>query len=176
MADILTIWDTARAVGDWSVDLPPTLNLILDETGASIFDGVGGAILDRSGAFSPSRGLISGGDLQTAVLISLFSDARADGDDVILEGTEDPRGWWGDAGIGSKLWLRMRSKRSPQLLPLVVDDIRSALQWMMDDEAVARIDVKAEWTAAGTLGCQIVLHRPDGRAATLKFDWAWQEL
>lgn len=176
MADILTAWDIANASGDWSIDRAPSLNLILDETNASIFDEAGGALCDQPTAFSPGRGLISGGDLQTAVLLSLFSDARADTDDVVPDGTDDPRGWWGDPDLGSKLWLRMRAKRTPQLLPLVVDDVRTALKWLIDDHVVGSIDVSAEWTAASTLGCQVVLHRPDGRAATLKFDWAWQEL
>ncbi|WP_213977480.1 phage GP46 family protein, partial [Serratia marcescens] len=56
--------------------------------------------------------LINGDDLQTAMIISLFTDRVARDDDDI-DG-EDRRGWWGDMGedhnIGSRLWLLRRQK------------------------------------------------------------------
>lgn len=39
--------------------------------------------------------LVTGNDLQSAVLISLFTDRIANRDDPIPDGTDDPRGWWG---------------------------------------------------------------------------------
>ena len=53
--------------------------------------------------------------LGTAVLISLFTDRRADPDDNI-DNPDDKKGWWGDLApnkgdkIGSKLWQFDRSK------------------------------------------------------------------
>ena len=54
--------------------------------------------------------------LRSAILLSLFSDARAQPGDVAED--EDPRGYWGDAltegdRFGSRLWLLERSKQPP---------------------------------------------------------------
>src|SRR5437868_6146739 len=78
--------------------------------------------------------LASGDDLQTAILISLFTDRIADPSDVIPDGTSDPRGWWGDEGqaenIGSRLWLLSRKKQTQETLQRAYDYIVEALQWM----------------------------------------------
>ena len=60
--------------------------------------------------------LLMGLDLQTAMLISLFSDRQAAPGDVIPDGSNDPRGWWGDNTIGSRLWLLSRSKQTQDTL------------------------------------------------------------
>src|SRR5471032_1816608 len=71
--------------------------------------------------------LDSGGDLETSILISLFTDREANLDDVILDGTNDPRGWVGDVDqaykIGSRIWLLARSKQTQETLRLANDYI-----------------------------------------------------
>ena len=62
--------------------------------------------------------LATGDDLETAVLISLFTDARALPDDEI-DDPSDPRGCWIDAfegRLGSRLWELRRQKMIPGLL------------------------------------------------------------
>src|SRR5260370_260114 len=84
--------------------------------------------------------LVAGDDLLTAVYISLFTDRVASPDDVIPDGTQDPRGWWGDAGqdvlIGSRLWLLNRAKQTTETLNLAKDYITEALKWLIDDGVV----------------------------------------
>lgn len=41
--------------------------------------------------------LVTDDGLRTAILISLFTDARANDDDPLPEPGADRRGWWGDA-------------------------------------------------------------------------------
>src|SRR5687767_5037389 len=60
--------------------------------------------------------LLSGEDLETAIILSLFTDRRAKADDI-LDDPNDKRGWWGDTyseiandKIGSRLWLLSRAK------------------------------------------------------------------
>lgn len=60
--------------------------------------------------------------LETAVVISLFTDQRVSDDELPVEETSK-RGWWADAlseidqdKIGSKLWLLDRSKRTAETL------------------------------------------------------------
>ena len=117
--------------------------------------------------------LETGKDLQTAILISLFSDRMARPDDSIPDGT-DPRGWWGDENIGSRLWLLSRAKQTQDTLQRAYDYIVESLQWMLDDGVVARFDVMCEWTRPSFLGAQIIAYKQDGtQLLTGKYVYAW---
>ncbi len=122
--------------------------------------------------------LLSGNDLQTAVLISLFSDRVAQPDDVIPDGTADPRGWWADDPqypIGSRLWLLSRSKQTSETLAAAQDYIVEALQWLIDDGVVAAVDVLVQWARPSMLSAQINVRRTDGITQALNFAWAWSQ-
>lgn len=114
--------------------------------------------------------------LQTAALISIFTDRRAGPDDVIPDGTNDARGWWGDDPehpIGSRLWLLNRAKRTNETLQRAKDYIIEALQWIIDDGAAARIDVEVEWaTPTGLLG-RFLIWDKDGRTVATQFNYTW---
>lgn len=176
MSDISTIWSPSLGLGDWYVP-PVVANLIIDEDGESIIDELGAAIND--GLFAGGGDLRIGNDLGTAVLISLFTDGNASADDLLPDQSGDRRGWWGDLGadrpIGSKLWLRFRSKQTDVTLALVKNDIEQALRWLIDDGIAASIDVTTEWTRQGVLGCQIAIIRQTGPTAAVQFSWAWKD-
>ena len=122
--------------------------------------------------------LLSGNDLQTAVLISLFTDRVANLDDVIPDGSGDPRGWWGDAGeqypIGSRLWLLERSKQTDANADLARDYTAEALQWLIDDGVVASFDIAAQWIASGQLGLSVTAYKQDGSTVAMNFASVWQ--
>lgn len=124
--------------------------------------------------------LVTGDDLISAVLISLFTDRIANADDVIPDGTNDPRGWWGDAGedvpIGSRLWLLERSKQTQEVLNNAYDYIVEALQWLVDDGVVAGFNVTTEWTRDSFLGARVVFFQPSGPNQTMQFRWTWNQL
>ena len=166
MADIQTIWSPPDCRGDWEVSAAAAAALAPG--------GATGAPAAVTGTF----GLFSGHDLQTAVLISLFTDAEATPDDLAGTAFDDPRGWWADdaKALGSKLWLRLRSKQTDATLALVKGDVAAALQWMIDDGVAAVVDVEAEWGAPGMLGVRVTLARSDGAKVALAFDWAWKGL
>jgi phage gp46-like protein len=121
--------------------------------------------------------LASGNDLSTAVLISLFTDRLANPDDIIPDGTDDPRGWWGNAGqealIGSRLWLLARSKLTEEIASRARDYAAEALRWLQDDDVVADIEITTAITPPAMLGMQIVITEPDGKRAALNFSWIW---
>ncbi len=118
--------------------------------------------------------LLMGLDLQTAILISLFSDRQAAPGDVIPDGSNDPRGWWGDNTIGSRLWLLSRSKQTQDTLQRAYDYIAESLQWLIDDGVVARFDLNCEWVRPSMLGAQIIAYKQDGtRLLTGKYVYAW---
>jgi phage gp46-like protein len=118
-------------------------------------------------------------DLQTAVLISLFTDRRAAPDDVIPDGSENPRGWWGDSGrtrpLGSKLWLLDRAKQTEETRLRAKDYVEDALAWLIEDGIAASIIVEAEWQRAKFLGVRIVLFEPTGtQLRVFNYQWAWK--
>lgn len=119
-----------------------------------------------SGDYAIAGGsLVSGSDVETAVLLSLFTDRVADIGDVIPDNS-DRRGWWGDTDtkytIGSRLWLLDRAK-GPMDTPRRAEDYaREALQWMLDDGVVAKFDISASWVPTSQLNLQVTAYRSDG--------------
>lgn len=125
--------------------------------------------------------LATGDDLETAVILSLFTDRRADPDDIIPDGSRDPRGWWGDLGadvpIGSKLWLLDRAKATEQVRLRAEDYIGQALQWLVDDGVAAAVEVSAAWQkplpGVGFLAAAVTISEPTGRTRVFNYQWAW---
>lgn len=82
--------------------------------------------------------------LTRAVIISLFSWRRADSSDDI-DSDQSKQGWWGDTysadRIGSKLWQLLRQKITDEVLARAEDYSRTALQWLIDDGLVDKINV-----------------------------------
>jgi phage gp46-like protein len=125
--------------------------------------------------------LQTGSDLQTAIIISLFSDRMALPGDVIPDGTNDPRGWWADAGdaslIGSRMWLLSRAKQTQDTLRRAYDYLVEALQWMIDDGVVGQFDIIVQWVRPSVLGAQVTAHKQDGTLmATGRYAWAWSAI
>lgn len=122
--------------------------------------------------------LQTGSDLETAVLISLFTDREANLDDIIPDGTENPRGWIGDADqpykIGSRLWLLDRSKQTNETLNKANGYIIEALQWLIDDGVATRLDVTTQWVTGGFLGARVVIFQKNGTSVPFSYQWVWK--
>ncbi|GLS03775.1 hypothetical protein GCM10007860_09200 [Chitiniphilus shinanonensis] len=108
-------------------------------------------------------GLAEGDELDTAVLLSLFTDRRAAPNDDV-EG--DPRGWWGDAiavgderavPLGSRLWLLAREKQTASALRRAEAYGREALQWLIDDGHARSVSVAASAPRLGLLRLDIAI-------------------
>ena len=82
--------------------------------------------------------LAQGDPLETAILVSLFTDARAEIDEL-PPGIRGQRGWWGSTlepepdNIGSKLWLLDRSKQTNDVPVRAEEYARAALGWIVTD-------------------------------------------
>lgn len=120
--------------------------------------------------------------LTSAVLLSLFTDRRAEPDDVIPGGAEDLRGTWLDAfageegdRMGSRLWLLERAKLLPETVTKMREYCEEALEWMVRD--VAKAVIVETWIVrnypAGIIGAQIDIVKPDGATTRYKFDKLW---
>lgn len=124
--------------------------------------------------------LVRDDGLDTAVIVSLFTDRRAEGSDVLADRTTDRRGWWGDAlpivsddKFGSRLWLLSREKQQPAVLDRAREYALEALQWLLDDKVAERVDVVTEFTRPGMLGLQVVIYRPTTLPAEFRFNYTW---
>lgn len=124
--------------------------------------------------------------LETAVIHSLFTDARALPDDPLPQAEADRRGWWGDAAppvvsgapvdgdkYGSRLWLLHREKQLPEVLRRAKEYIEEALAWLIEDGIAERVDVETFVHRPGVLGFSIVIPRPEG-SQEFTYQFAWQ--
>lgn len=118
--------------------------------------------------------------LETSVIVSLFSDRRAEDSDALPDDHSDRRGWWGDAigrvpgdRIGSRLWLLGREKQLPAVLPRAEEYAREALQWLIDDGIAAAVAVVASIPRTGVLGLAITIDRPQNTPVDFQFDFSW---
>ena len=141
--------------------------------------------LNAQGDWTLAAGdLQTGQDLETACLVSLFTDKLATPDFVPTDGSSDRRGWWADpyndAPLGSNLWQLERAKKTRDTLGLARRYTEEALQWLIDDGVAKQIAVNTSWLgdAIGStlLGIGIAILKPDGSVTRFTFGWAWQGL
>ncbi len=125
--------------------------------------------------------LAAGNDLETTMLISVFTDRIANPDDVIPDGTADPRGWVGDLGqpvpIGSRLWVHLsRAKLTQAVANQAKDDVAEALQWMLDDGVVAKFVITTEIVLPRQLSLRVDAYHQDGtKVASVNAD-LWNQV
>lgn len=134
------------------------------------------------GDISYSNGdLVVDDGLETAVLMSLFTDRRAEDDDELPDpNSTDKRGWWGDLvsdinndKIGSRQWLLERSKTIDEVLENIKLYAEEALQWMIDDDVVANIEIESERNG-DKLYYKVIIYKSDGEIVKMKFDSLWK--
>ena len=120
--------------------------------------------------------------LETAVLISLFTDRRVEVDE--LPNTETPnRGWWGDElsepaddKIGSGLWVTERGKINEDTESQLEDFASQALQWLIDDGIALSVTATAESVNNDQINLLIEITQPQGNNRPFRFIWDGQEL
>lgn len=115
---------------------------------------MGGDLIYQNGGLKTDSGL------KTAILISLFSDARE----------RNQRGWWGGE-IGSKLWTLQNVKRSAETLKKAQDFAQKALSWLIEEKICKKVTVSAAYDNYGRLMLSVDLQKHDGNA---RFDFLWR--
>lgn len=121
-----------------------------------------------------SNHLADGDDLQTAVILSLFTDRQARTDDIIPDGTGDRRGWWGDPNFGSRLWLLDREKLPRNVAQRAKTYATEALQWLLDDRVVSSFDIVATVIMPDRLNLFVTANRTGNQPVASQFTWAWR--
>lgn len=118
--------------------------------------------------------LLADTSVNTAILLSYFTDRRAEPGDELPDGSTDRRGWWGDSfrnePIGSRLWLLSREKSLPDVLNRAAAYARESVQWLINDGYVKKIVVTASSPEKYILRLDTVVTLNDGaRLPTLFF-------
>jgi phage gp46-like protein len=140
------------------------------------------------GDFLYSEGDLTGdAGLETAVIISIFSDRRAEPEDELPDSQDsDRRGWWGDltleqtaAGfdkLGSRLWLLERAKTVPETLVKAKAYIEESLQWLVDDGIAVKVEVEVERQGIaenGILAFGVKIYKSDNDVEAFHFSEQW---
>lgn len=133
-------------------------------------------------------GLATDEGMRSAILISLFSDARAPDGAELPEAGADRGGWWGDAfpypidgtgdddagrnALGSLLWLLGRSKVTANAVRDARQYALDALAWFKRDGVAKSVDVEVE-AQGERLALGVILERPSGPGRQ-RFDFVWE--
>lgn len=129
---------------------------------------------DESGAYDLT---IADGDFEgvdgfdTAINVSLFSDARAPQDRVSVP--EKRRGWMGDLNspvvgrlLGSLLWLLKQRRLTQDTLNDAVSFANDALNWFVQDGIAQNVTVTGAIVPRQGIALTIVITTLDGRTDT----------
>lgn len=120
--------------------------------------------------------------LATAIIISLFTDARAGDDDSLPYGSTERRGWLGEHylrdgaatpadGWGNKLWLLYISKHVDSILELARFTAQESLQWLLRDGIASRVQVMAQWVGE-VLAVRPIIWQADDASPIYDVLWA----
>ncbi len=119
-------------------------------------------------------------DLQNAVMISLFTDARASDSDV-LPNQNDRRGYWGSAidgeNWGSKLWLLETARDLQTTYNDAKQYASDALAWLVTDGVAEKVEVETGRYESDDckvlMALQVKIYKPR-QVINFNFQYAWQ--
>lgn len=124
--------------------------------------------------------------LETAVILSLFTNARANDDDVLPQGSTDRGGSWIDSyplvdgdKFGSRLWLLQSEKITQEALNRAKQYAQEALAWLVQDGVASRVEVEpfiVRKYVLGVLGMRIGIYRPDGTVVGFRYENIWDNV
>jgi phage gp46-like protein len=122
--------------------------------------------------------LIREDTLDSAVIMSLFCDARADEDTKLPLNVTDRRGWCGDeffdahdSDWGSLLWTRWYSKTTEDTRRFMIWTARQSLQHLIDNKIAERVEVTGEWRSNSLLALKIDIYKPEVLAPAYHAVW-----
>lgn len=111
------------------------------------------------------------GGFDTAIWVSLFTDARASESQVLLP--ENRRGWLGnlvsdveERQLGGFQWLSEQRRLTQDSLNESVDRARKSLNWFVEDNIAQRIEVTGEIVPRSGIALSIIITAKDGSTSS----------
>lgn len=123
-------------------------------------------------SFDDCGDILTEDQLDTAILVSLFTDARAEAYEIPI--AQYRRGWIGNLEdpedlYGSHLWFLEQVRLSVSTVTQGADHARKALQWLIDDNIAT--EVFATGFIEGTNGqIRITITKPSSKSETIFVD------
>jgi len=122
--------------------------------------------------------LIREDTLDSAVIMSLFSDARAKDDTKLPLDVSNKRGWCGDeyfndhgSDWGSLMWTRYSSKTTEETRRFMVFAAKGSLQHLVDNNIAERVEVDGNWRSNSLLALEITIYKADTLAPPYAAVW-----
>lgn len=117
--------------------------------------------------------------LGTSILVSLFTDKRAEASEVESGVVDEFGGWWGsllinNSGFGSRIWFTRRSKLTGRTLDSLGHYAEEALQWILTEKLARKIVVSTQRLNATVAVLRVDLYRPGATAPNrYEFETFW---
>lgn len=113
--------------------------------------------------------------LETALVVSILSDRRADNSQVSQR--ELRRGWIGDLvttlpgfKLGSHIWLSEQARITQETLTTIQDSAEKSLDWMFSAELITEVEARASITTKSSILLLITVTSPNGSVSTKAFN------
>ena len=146
---------------------------------ATLWDG----LLMRADLVSAPPGLLTDRELESNIIVSLFTWRRAEEGDDLPFFDNKRYGWWGDSypiapndKIGSRIWLFQRAK----ILQSTPAEFRAvclqALEWLIEDGVATEVEVVVERLDIHAIAASITVARSNGTTFSTRFDHVWEQL
>ena len=105
----------------------------------------------------------------TAIWVSLFTDARADESQVVLP--ENRRGWMGNLAnderqLGGLLWLVEQRRLNQDTLNETIDYARKSLIWFIEDGLATQLNVTGEIVPRSGISLTMIITSVKGVTST----------
>lgn len=117
--------------------------------------------------------------LDTALILSLFMDARALPGDTLPGAPDDKRGYWADGlseiegdRMGSRLWLLERAKLEDTLPKRARSLALEGLSWLDEDAVASDFDVIAS-VSGERLDLEVTIQRPSADVVSFRYAHVW---
>lgn len=126
--------------------------------------------------------VVLGDDLETAVSLSIFTNARASDPVLDINALSQNQGWWGDvhrdSPLGSLFWQYRRSKKTATVLELVRVTLKESLEWLVEDGVAESVLVQTKWDeyGDGRMNLKIDVKKPTGGSSSFEYQFAWDFL
>lgn len=122
--------------------------------------------------------LLQSDGFDTSIDNSILVNRRASSEEVPQ--AQERRGWIGDLfprregfKVGSKIWLFEQRRRTQDVINAIRDAAQEALQWMIDEGQVERIEVTAE--AVGSSGVRLQIQIFVGNNRIKRYFTLWTD-
>ncbi len=122
--------------------------------------------------------LVEDDGLETAVTISLFTDAKATAEELVRAGLSQ-RGYWADAyddasgalNTGSKLWLLEGRTNTPSAIAEAKAYADEALAWMVDEGVASKVENEITRLDGDAIGGVTRVYRPTDSRSPYLLTW-----